>query len=492
MVESPEFARVVQWSEVIDGAADAIVIVGPDRRIRYANQAVANVLGHDATALVGERYDVLVPEADREVHEDHHRRYVEAPTARRMGTRVPLRARRADGTDVDVDIALVPLGGDEPMVAAFIRDISHVTALVDRISATSTMFRSALAGADRAELERIAVSLARRVIGAETCWLGRANNGGIRIDIVAGGDSAVWSERRILLDSTPTSEPAILSADAVAEATGSVLMIGVGTDIGAAVLGAHRPSEVMAVEHTFGRNDLEAAQSFAETCSIVFELVELRERMAELATIADHDRIARDLHDSAIQRLFVATMRLESVLPAASAPAGERIAETVEELDGVMRDIRAAIFDLRRPAFDQRGLRAVVAEEVDRFVDTLGFAPSLRFEGPVDEAIPEAVGAAVPLVVREALSNVARHARARRARVTVEIDGDDAVVTVSDDGTGLPSMLPSGGGIDNLVARARSFGGDCRVSDGELGGVTVRWHVPRSPPRRPPARPTSR
>ncbi len=466
---------VVQWAEVIDAAADAVVIIGPDRTVRFANRAVTDLLGYDVQALIGERYDVLVPEAVRERHQGHHGQYLAAPTARSMGRSVPLRARRADGSQIDVDIALVPLAGDERLVAAFVRDISHITTLIDRMGATNSLFQSALAGAERDELERIAVDLARRVIGAPTSWLGRVDGGSVSVEIVAGDDRDAWSGRRIVVDPPlEPGSPVVIDGCDVDGATGSVLLMPLPTDGGLSVLGVHRPDK-----SGFGDRHLDVGRSFADTCAVVFELVELRSRMVDLTMMADHDRIARDLHDSAIQRLFVTTMRLESLLPSTTGPALDRIAEAVDELDGVMRDVRAAIFDLRRPSLGRSGLRGIVADEVDRFSDTLGFVPSLRFDGPVDGAVSEAVRSAVPLVVREALANVARHAHARRAQVSVVLDGHEVVVTVSDDGVGLPSEVPTGGGIDNLTERADALGGSCRVVASQLGGVSVQWRVPR-------------
>ena len=493
----------LHWADIIETDADAVIVVDCDRLIRYANPAVLDVLGYDPAELVGQPYDVLVPERLRSVHETHHRTYAEAPVARTMGRGGALRARRRDGTEIDVDIALVPLDGDDFTAAAFVRDITSIVRSIARLDATNALFRSALAGAQPAELEQLTVELALRVVVGSWSWFATSTasddeaRGALEVVAVSGDASgvrlgAVFEARGISgLDLDPHGS--VRAADRVVDAlgvdatapesrpvTGTTLLVPISVDDRHALLAVGRDAG-HAVDADFGAGDTETALTFADSVAVILELVDLRRQMSELAAIEEHDRIARDLHDSVIQRLFATAMRLESVLPTMSGPAAERVSDSVDELDGVIGDIRTVIFNLRRSPHHRAGLRAAVADEVDRGAVMLGFSPNLRFFGPIDAGVSAEVAAAVPMVVREALSNVARHAHARHVSVELDVDDDDLVVLVGDDGIGVSPDLPRQGGLVNLAARARELGGSLHLSRPELGGTMVEWRAPRRP-----------
>ena len=135
--------------------------------------------------------------------------------------------------------------------------------------------------------------------------------------------------------------------------------------------------------------DGDVAHEFASAIAITLELIATNAQVEQLRSMADHDRIARDLHDTVIQRLFAIAMRLESAVSGSSGVAAERMGDAVDALDEVIREIRSTIFDLRRPHAAERGLRAAVAAEIDRVADLLGFAPSLRFVGPIDASVTD-------------------------------------------------------------------------------------------------------
>jgi signal transduction histidine kinase len=217
---------------------------------------------------------------------------------------------------------------------------------------------------------------------------------------------------------------------------------------------------------------------FASAIAITLELVAANDQLEHLRTMAEHDRIARDLHDTVIQRLFAIAMRLESAVAESQGMAAERMGEAVEGLDDVIREIRSTIFDLRRPHDADRGLRSVVAAEVDRVVDLLGFAPSLRIVGPIDAPISDATADEVAAVVRELLSNVVRHAEAARVDVAIRLDNGSMSVVVEDDGVGLRGAADAGTGLPNLMSRARVRGGTFAVAPNTPRGVRAEWSVP--------------
>ncbi|MES4908786.1 MULTISPECIES: GAF domain-containing protein [unclassified Streptomyces] len=219
---------------------------------------------------------------------------------------------------------------------------------------------------------------------------------------------------------------------------------------------------------------------FAGQAAIAMKLAERRRDAEQLALLEDRDRIARDLHDLAIQRLFAAGMSLQSTVRFVHHPEGsERLLRVVDDLDDTIRIIRSTIFGLRSheagPA--AQGLRVRTARTVEEAVPALGFTPSLRTEGLVDADVPYDVADDVVAVLAEALSNIARHARARGAEISLAVGSGRLTLTVTDDGVG----LPEGGrrsGLRNLTERAGKRGGELALEVPPGGGTRLVWSVP--------------
>ncbi|MET9426275.1 GAF domain-containing protein [Streptomyces sp. NPDC003036] len=230
------------------------------------------------------------------------------------------------------------------------------------------------------------------------------------------------------------------------------------------------------------------AARFASQAALALMVAEAQRDRERLAVYEDRDRIARDLHDLVIQRLFATGMTLESVQRGSAVPAvRDGVAKAVEELDTTIQEVRTAVFALQQgPGEAPAGLGTRVLREINMAAVPLGFKPSYRFVGPVDAAVGELTGKNLVAALREALSNAFRHARARRIEVVVDAtarlaDGTEGVrLTVADDGVG----VPEGGrrsGLRNLARRAESLGGSSRLEPG-LGaggaGTTVVWEAP--------------
>jgi signal transduction histidine kinase len=234
---------------------------------------------------------------------------------------------------------------------------------------------------------------------------------------------------------------------------------------------------------------VEMLVSFAAQAGVGLELAEHRRDAERFAVFEDRDRIARDLHDLVIQRLYATGMSLESV----SARLGDsdtrrRISTAVDALDETIKEIRSAIFSLHaRPGEAQPGLRARILEVVDEAGGTLGFAPGLRMSGSLDGEVPADAGEHLLSVLREALSNAARHARADRVDVTVDA-GQDLVLQVRDNGVGMKAAKRRSG-LANLAERAGLLGGTLRTGSPDGGGTELEWRVPlrRPGPARVPA-----
>ena len=222
---------------------------------------------------------------------------------------------------------------------------------------------------------------------------------------------------------------------------------------------------------------VEMVTTFAAQAGIVLELAEHRHDSARLAVLQDRERIARDLHDLVIQRLYATGMSLQGALPLITRPdVADRISSAVDALDETIREIRSAIFSLQSPSDPKRvGLRAKILDVVEEMTAPLGFAPSLRLVGPLDEEVPGEVGEHLLSALREALSNAARHAGASSVDVTVDC-GTDLALLVRDNGTGLGRSTRRSG-LTNLAERARALGGRLRVGRAEGGGTDLEWRV---------------
>ncbi|MFD4712128.1 GAF domain-containing protein [Streptomyces sp. NPDC058430] len=235
----------------------------------------------------------------------------------------------------------------------------------------------------------------------------------------------------------------------------------------------------------FAAAEVAALPGFAGQAALALELADRRRDAEQMSLLEDHDRIARDLHDLAIQRLFATGMTLQSAQRFVEHPlAAERLARAIDDLDATIKIIRSTIFGLRErdvPGVPKLRLRAVQA--IDAAGAALGFTPALRMEGLIDTEVPPAVADEVLAVIGEALANVARHARATSVEVAVAAADGVLTVSVSDDGVG----IPEGGrrsGLRNLAERAERLGGELSISTRDQGtrGSRLEWRVPLTGP----------
>lgn len=205
-----------------------------------------------------------------------------------------------------------------------------------------------------------------------------------------------------------------------------------------------------------------------------------------LDLMAERERIARDLHDRVIQRLFATGMRLQAIAPLTEQRVAARVDETVDELDGTIAELRAMIFRLGEATpveFADRVRRSVLTRAA-----LFGLEADIEIEPGIepDEETTDHLLA----VLGEALTNVGRHADATQVAVSVTLEGPDLALDVSDDGVGLPADPPAGHGIDNIMSRASQLGGRCVIEPGPDVGTRLRWTVPfGSPGPAPPASP---
>jgi signal transduction histidine kinase len=218
--------------------------------------------------------------------------------------------------------------------------------------------------------------------------------------------------------------------------------------------------------------------TFATQAGIAVELAEHRRQAERVAVFEDRDRIARDLHDLVIQRLYATGMSLQGTMPLIAVPdASDRVSRAVDSLDETIREIRSAIFALQvRPEVRTPGLRARILAVADEMTAPLGFPPTLQLDGRLDESVPDDVGEHMLGALREALSNAARHSGATKVDVSVRA-GAELVLTVRDDGSGIKDVTRRSG-LANLEQRAVKLGGTLRIEPAPGGGTELEWRVP--------------
>jgi PAS domain S-box-containing protein len=229
---------------------------------------------------------------------------------------------------------------------------------------------------------------------------------------------------------------------------------------------------------SFSSHDATVACSLAEQTAMAMELDRARADQELLVVAGERERIARDLHDLVIQRLFAAGMSLQGVLRLIDDNrAAERVESVVDALDDTIRELRNSIFVLTRPDDASSSLRAEIQSLLDEAGGNLGFRPVAHFNGPIDSAVPASLTPHAVAVVREALSNIVRHAGASAVRVDVTV-GSELTVAVTDDGVGLQAQGRRSG-LANLRSRAVALEGTFElVTRPEHAGTRLVWRVP--------------
>jgi PAS domain S-box-containing protein len=502
-----EWETRARLSTIVSSSDDAIMSMSLNGTLTSWNPGAEHLLGYRAEEVIGHPVWRIVP-ADR-------RGELEELLARvRIGIRVPpadtTRVHR-DGSVVDVSlrISLVRDPQGQPIgFAALMRDIG------DRKRADDEL-RRLLVFSQRRERWLEAISEIRLALLAVTTLddslalivrraAELADADGVTVSVPADDPEQVvvragvgelaepfvgqpFALDRSLVGHVLRAGRSIVSADAAADegqwseaagvqAIGPLVCVPLTTSTGLA--------GVLAVARARGREefapaDVQLLEHFAGQAGLAIDLARVRADMEQLAVLADRERIARDLHDHVIQRLFAVGMGLQAAANSiAEAGVRQRIAEAVDELDATIREVRSAIFslELRASAKVEASTRSRILDVVSHAAKSLGFQPRLQFDGPLDTTVPDRLVPDLLAVLREALSNAARHAEATIVEVRLEAR-DDLVVTVSDNGIGI-GVPTRTSGLANLRARAEAHGGAMTVGSNGARGTRLEWRVP--------------
>ena len=369
------------------------------------------------------------------------------------------------------------------------------------IQASAEVTTRLLSGSEPGEVLADVTRRARELSGADLAVLALPDDEGRRLTYAyADGDGAeatrglVFPAAQSLSGRVLTTGEPLMSGDFATDERAAQAARGAMSQIGPAELfplGA--PGNVRGVL-TVGRRhgsapfppgQTDVVASFAAQAGVALELAATRAEADQLSLYEDRDRIARDLHDLVIQRLYATGMSLEGTMPMITRPeVASRITNAVDAMDDTIKDIRATIFALQaRDIASGPDLRGDIVVLVEEMTDMLGFAPSLRLGAGLGAQVGPDVTEQVLAALREALSNAARHASASQVDVTVDVDAEGMLtVQVTDDGIGIPAEGRRSG-LRNLARRAEKLGGDLRFEPVEEGaarpGTRLMWRVPR-------------
>jgi signal transduction histidine kinase len=247
--------------------------------------------------------------------------------------------------------------------------------------------------------------------------------------------------------------------------------------------GTHSDNAVVIAARKVGADPFDPSitplvKAFADQASVALDMA-ARQRLArQLDVYEDRDRIARDLHDHVIQRVFAAGLALQAVLPRVDdAQARSRVGFVVRQLDDTVRDIRTTIFDLKTTADADAGgsVRRRLLDIVNETADGI-LEPTVRMSGAIDTLVTGELAADVEAVVREGVSNAARHSGGGHVTVTLDV-ADEVVVEIVDDGRGIDPQAARSG-LRNLEQRAGGHGGQSAVEVVRDGGTRLRWSAP--------------
>ncbi len=226
--------------------------------------------------------------------------------------------------------------------------------------------------------------------------------------------------------------------------------------------------------------DQELAVGLAAAAGLAIENARLHEQAIAAGLLDERERIARDLHDDVIQRLFATGLSLQAAAEMVSEPAAvDRIMRSVDDLNVSIRHVRSTIFEIHERWSGRTNLRSDILAICDEAAPALGFKPSCDIDGPIDSAVVEPTRAHLLLSLREALSNVARHANASSVQVGISVRRGRLILSVEDDGVGYRSTPGQrSSGLDNMRSRAEEVDGRFSIVAGPSGGTVATWEAP--------------
>lgn len=350
-------------SAVFATSSDAVIVVDDTGAIVLASPAVTKLFGYLPAELIGTSIELLVPEAQQSGHAAYRSAFLERGAARRMGAGLQLYGRRRDGSSVPIEVSLNPTDtGGRRYVAAFVRDATPRLRALRQVEAVNDVTRALLGGASTDDTLALVTARARTLLDAASAWIVTARTPEMLVISAADG---VGAEELLGYDvSTTASRAAAVVASGAIEvvehlssapdAPEPARPLGLGAAAYVPLVHAGQRHGVLVVarlagSETFDAFEVDLVSLFANAASVALVLGAARREEERLRLVEEDERIARDLHDTVIHRAFAAGMSLAAVRRLTSGTATERIDETTDLLDAMIRDLRDAVFRLGHP-----------------------------------------------------------------------------------------------------------------------------------------------
>lgn len=378
--------------------------------------------------------------------------------------------------DEELLVALAAVAGSVISNAQLYEDVQRREIWRDAILELAA---AVLAGDSAGRLDQRVVSLAAQILGAECSCVVEAEPGeGGQLNVTASFGARAPKLGRIQAEAAAVWS-ALCDGGVVRTEHGTIMRyptmwVPVGDGSQMAALGVAR-------SEPFSPREEQLLVGYAEQVRVALKHGFVQSELRRLSLIEDRERIGRDLHDTVIQRLFATGLSLQAVIPRVTddPQVVAKLERAVDEIDATVKDIRATIFALQPRHERPDGLRARLLDVVDEVAGALPSAPRVRFDGPIDTSVPRAVADVVIPVAREALTNVAKHARATEAIVEVTVADGYLSVRVLDNGVGFGHLGGEGFGLRNLNDRAVALGGTFTIGGRQGGaGTELWWSIP--------------
>ena len=463
------------WA-MIEASPDALVMVDERGVIELINAQTEKLFGYDRGELLGREVELLVPQSLRSGHRAHRTRYRVAPETRAMGSGLDLVAVRSDGTEFPVEVSLSPMRiGDRLRIIAAVRDI------------TERVQREARDREVRRGLDLVEDGVF--MFDGDSLRFHYVNEGAVE---------QVGYARAVLLTMTPLHIQPEFSHESLRELL-EPLAAGGKMSVHFTTVYRHRGGHDVPVEVVLQAMPGGRSESRGESVTYVAVARDISERLAQERELArahersmlleDRARIAREMHDSVISRLFATGLSLDAAVSMVEpGPVQDRIDGAVVQIDDAIRQIRTAVYGNRLRPSQSAVLHGRIIELIADHEPLLGFAPSTDLRGPLERLDDERADHLIA-TLREALTNAVKYAGASRIDIEVELDPPWLTLAVVDDGIGFdPSHMRDGAaddlaghGLDNMSNRARQFGGTLAVESSPGRGTTVTWSVRLDP-----------
>ncbi|NKQ52888.1 PAS domain-containing protein [Amycolatopsis sp. K13G38] len=446
-----------------------------------------------------QRYDVAVPDQPGMI-EQRYWSPVNSPVLDESGAVRLILHRVEEVTDV---LREVREGGDAAGDAAGARAEVYARSLElqeanQRLAAAADVTTRLLADAPAEEVLELIAARAREIAGADqvVVLVPSAEREQLVVATASGARAEAFRQLRLPM-SGPEPQPlsvrvyhrgqSLITEDAseVARAAGlpadlevgaaALVPLGQGEQVRGVLAAINRPGSEVLTSAV-----VRALEPFAAQAALALELAERRHDAARLLVLEDRERIAKTLHESVVGRLFQMGMDLTAMLKIVqNEMVARRVRQIVTDMDEAARQLQAAVFGMRARAEGERSVRERIQDLIGTAADTMDLTTVSQLDSGLDAVLEPEAADHLLAVLREALSNVARHSGATQVTVMVDVEREPRrlVATVEDDGDGTPADA-RGGGLDTMIERARALGGSLEIGGAPRGGTLVTWQIP--------------